>query len=993
MVLRRVSSFLAFVCVGLLVLPAQAQYGFHFGRNKIQYENFDWHVLKTEHFDIYYYSEMQTLAEHGAAFAEEAYQELENKFNFSLNHRTPIIFYSSNLHFKQTNITSGFIPDGVGGFFEFLKGRVVIPANGNLHRFRRVVRHEMVHVFTFNKILRVLRDHRIPPDRFLPLWFTEGLAEYWSGKPDYQHEMIMRDAIFSNYLVPLENIYRINGTFVMYKEGEALCRFMAEIYGEEKLLALIENAWMDRDFRKVMVRTLREDYQTISERWQQWLKEQYYPKLEDAEVPTLIAGGLAVKGFNSKPAFYQFKDGRRQVYFVGNHDGYSNVFYVEVDSLYRRLSKPKVLVRGERGDRFEAFHLFESRLSVSDDGKLAFVTKSGEKDVIHIYDLEKGQLGATYGFDDLIAVYSPSWDPAGTKIAFSSIDQSGFIDLYIYDIEQQALRKLTNDSYDERDPSWSPDGRYLAFSSDRTSVGQDNAYNLFTYDLETGGVEYVTFGNHHDFSPRWSPDGNHLVFTSARRDSTGRFGGQDIYVIDMATRPSVPLPLVAGDGEEGGSAAAAEALAEEPAERGLRQLTRLTTAAFDPVWTEDGHMVFASFENFRFTIRQLPGVDSLLSAPKEQKTVNLADAGDEHWSFERIGVDKDIKRVPYRRKYTLDIAQGQISNNAIWGTTGGAVLAFSDLMGNDRLFVTVYNTSQNSGDFLRSLNVAVSRVQLHRRANIGYGLYRFGGFRYDITDPDASTEFPRFWEEIYGGFGAVSYPISMFRRVEISTSLSWDDKQIPVRNIDRQALLLSNAVSLVHDNALYGFNGPVDGWRAKLTGAYTTDILYSNVNYVTFAADVRHYLRLTRHLTFASRGMVRVNEGREARLWFMGGSWDLRGYPIFDVRGKKMWFTSPELRFPILRQPSLYVPVLAPFGIANLRGAFFFDAAHAWNEDYNEKIPQIFAGETLGSAGLGFRLNLFGGFVLRYDLGYRFRDNFTRRDKKRFRQFFFGYDF
>jgi outer membrane protein assembly factor BamA len=290
------------------------------------------------------------------------------------------------------------------------------------------------------------------------------------------------------------------------------------------------------------------------------------------------------------------------------------------------------------------------------------------------------------------------------------------------------------------------------------------------------------------------------------------------------------------------------------------------------------------------------------------------------------------------------------------------------------------------------LNLAVSRVQLHRRANIGYGLYRFGGFRYDITDPDAATEFPRFWEEIWGGFGAVSYPLSMFRRVEVSTSLSWDDKQIPLARIDRKALLLSNAVSLVHDNALYGLNGPEVGWRATLTAAYTTDILYSNVNYVTFAADVRHYLRIARGLTFASRAMARVNDGREARLWFMGGSWDLRGFPIFDVRGKKMWFTSHELRFPILRQPSLYIPILAPFGIANLRGALFFDAAHAWNDGYDDKRAQIYAGETLGSAGLGFRLNLFGGFVLRYDIGYRFRDGFSRHDK-RFKQFFFGFDF
>src|SRR5690606_20736915 len=135
-------------------------------------------------------------------------------------------------------------------------------------------------------------------------------------------------------------------------------------------------------------------------------------------------------------------------------------------------------------------------------------------------------------------------------------------------------------------------------------------------------------------------------------------------------------------------------------------------------------------------------------------------------------------------------------------------------------------------------------------------------------------------------------------------------------------------------------------------------------------------------------GMGKINSGREARLFILGGSWDLRGHRFLSIRGTKMWFTSHELRFPILQAPSLYVPLLAPFGIANLRGAFFLDAAHVWNDGYYDQRPMPLAnidpitgtnlstGQTLGAAGLGFRMNLFGGFVLRYDLGYRYSDGF-----------------
>ena len=963
---------------------ALAQY--HFGRNKIQYDDFDWQVLKTEHFDVHYYPEMEELAEYGAFFAEEVYKELENKFNYSLNHRVPLIFYSSNLHFKQTNTLPGFIPDGVGGFYEFLKGRVVIPANGDIHRFRRVVRHELVHVFTFMKAFRVLKEYRLPITRNLPLWFTEGIAEYWSGEPDYQHEMVIRDAVFSNYLVPLESMYRINGSYLMYKQGEAICRFISERYGEEKLLRLIENSWQSKDFREVMAYTLHEDFDEIASAWADWLKDQYYPVLEDALPPALSTKPIAVQGFSSKPSYYEFKDGTRKAYYIGNRTGYTNLYEQELDSLYRPTGKEKELVKGERAHRFEAFHFFESRTSVSEDGKLAFVTKSGESNSIHIYDLESNELEGSLQFKDLIAVYSPTWSPEGNKIAFSSITRSGFNDIYVFDLEQESLERLTDDIYDERNPSWSPDGRYIAFSSDRTSTGDRGAYNLFVFDLEKRNISYITHGAHHDFSPHWSPDGEYLLFTSARKDSTGRYGAQNIWAIDFDGETPTAFPEVASTGYV---PAFEESISDRIYTKEARRLTSITTAAYDPVWMDEDNLIFSSFEQLGFTIRSLSNVDSLLNNPKTVENANLA-VENQKWQFGRITSDDGAEYKPYKRKYALDIAQGQVSQNPVLGTYGGALISFSDLMSNDRWFITMYNLGRSRRDFLSSMNVAVTRVQYNKRANFSYGLFRYGGERYDITDPDADESFPFILETIYGGAFGVSYPISMFKRIELNTSFSWSDLKFP-RN--REALLLSNAVSLVHDNSIYGRNGPMQGWRGNLTAAYTSDIAYSTVSYYTLSADIRHYLRLSDEISFASRFVGRLNEGEEARLFILGGSWDLRGKRLYSVRGSKMWFTSHELRFPIINYPSVMIPILAPFGIVNIRGALFFDAAHAWNGDYFREQPQINAGETLGAAGLGFRMNLFGGIVLRYDLGYSYSDGFRERSDKIFKQFFFGFDF
>lgn len=957
------------LCLGIWMIACgstAAQVGYSFGRNKVQYTKFDWHILKTEHFDVYYYPEMKGLAEIGAAYAEEYYTVLQNRFRFYLGTRVPLIFYASNLHFKQTNTTDGFIPDGVGGFFEFLKGRVVLPANGDLHRFKRVIRHELVHVFTFNKITRILRDYRKPADRLPPLWFTEGLAEYWSGEADFQHQMMLRDAIVSNYLVPLEDILRINGTYLMYKQGESVCRYIAEKYGDEALLRLIEEIWRFPEFEKVIEHTLGLKFRAFGAAWEAWLRAQYRPDFPTLLPPSKGATRILTRGFYSKPSAYEAPDGTRWVFAQGNAGGFSNLYGVKVDSAYKPLGKPRILVKGERQERFEAFHLFESRISVSKQGVLAFVTKSGEQDVLHLYDLARKRVIQTLRFPELVALYSPTWHPDGEQIAFSGLEKSGFADLYVYDLQARQLQKLTNDPYDDRDPDWSPDGKRLVFGSDRAGrTLEPEASNLFVFDLETRQTQALTTGAHLDLSPRWSPDGQHVIFIRSEREENGKWSPQNVWLADTNEQPRTSP----------------------------RRLTAFTAVGFDPIWTKDGYLLLSVLDGGRFGVLSLGKIQPFLNQATPEKTKASPFLTAEAYQFPKLEniSSKPATEQPYKRRYTLDAAQTLVNQNAVYGVNGGGYLLVSDMLGNDYFYFTLYNTSRNQSQFLRSMSFSLSRFQFNKRTSTAYGVYRVGGLRYDLTDPDAASEYPVFWETEWGGFGAISYPLSFFNRVEVATSLTWSDKEIWLRSLRRKALLLSNSVSFVHDSALYGMNGPMDGFRANLSLGYTTDVWRSNVSYYTAIADLRKYWRILPTVSVAARGMARINEGKEARLFFMGGSWDLRGYPLFDVRGRKTWLASTELRFPIIENPALIAPVLEPFGIVNLRGAVFYDAGHAWNAHYTKREPQLLAGETLRSAGFGVRMNLFGGIVLRYDFGWRFRE--TTPDAQRFRQFLFGFDF
>ena len=72
MAARFCQAFALFFLLALAV-PAHAQY---FGRNKVQYRAFDFDVIRTEHFDVYFYAEEREAALDAARMAERAYARL-----------------------------------------------------------------------------------------------------------------------------------------------------------------------------------------------------------------------------------------------------------------------------------------------------------------------------------------------------------------------------------------------------------------------------------------------------------------------------------------------------------------------------------------------------------------------------------------------------------------------------------------------------------------------------------------------------------------------------------------------------------------------------------------------------------------------------------------------------------------------------------------------------------------------------------------------------
>lgn len=930
--------------VFLISINLHAQFTY-FGRNKVQYEIFDWQVLKTEHFDIYYYPQFSEIAEVGAQFAEEAYDDLKIKFNHIVLQRIPLIFYNTHLHFQQTNTVPGILPEGVGGFFEFMKGRVVLPYDGSLKQFKHVIKHELVHVFMTNKIRRIQNDFRLTSENLPPLWFVEGLAEYWSTEWDDQAEMILRDGVLNGYIIGLNDIDRILGTFLMYKFGQKILEFVSEKYGEHKILLLIENFWKSTNFEDIWKITLGVSYAEFDKEWKYYLRKKYFPVIKDEDLPGFSTKKITDFGFNFSPIYHK-DNNENWVIFLANRDGYSSIYKIKVEE--GKVLKPELIVQGEKTDEFESLHLFRSSIDVSNDGLIVFVSKSKGRDNINIFNLRSNRLSFSKSFENILSISNPKFSFDAQKIVFSGIDLKGFRDLYVFDLIKNELIRLTNDYYDDRNPSFSPDGRFVVFSSDRTSQSKKFFYNLFLIDLNNFEIKKITSINSDQAYPIFSQDGQRIVFTS---NITGVSNLWSINV-DFSREDSIFI------------------------DNKIEQVTAFTSSVYDPN-LKDSTLIFCAFENFSFQIYE---IDNYI---KETKRLNktIANSNDSlriNWIIKGIDGFKVKERIRYEREYTLDFAQSHITTNPVYGTSGGALFSISDLMSDDHYQFLIFNTAQSRDEFLKSFNIAITKISLAQKTNYAYGIFHFSGRRYDIRDSDEY-----FFERSFGIYFGLSYPFSFFRRLEATFSLANSDKEVFFTTKSRKALLLTNSISYVFDNSLWASSGPIDGSRFMILLGLTNDIKFSNVNYFSFMFDYRNYLRLGLKSAFATRFQFFFNEGREARRFFMGGNWDLRGYPRWSIRGEKLWLTSFELRFPLIDQVTVKFPFLT-MNLFEFRGATFFDIGNAWDFKYNQ---------TLGSVGFGIRMNLFGVLVLRYDIGKRIENGFRNFQDGLFYQFFFGWDF
>ncbi|HEU4989189.1 MAG TPA: basic secretory protein-like protein [Gemmatimonadaceae bacterium] len=943
------------------VQRASAQY---FGRNKVQYETFDFRILKTPHFELYFYPAESLATRDAGRMAERWYARHSETFAHQFDDKS-IILYADHSDFEQTNVVSESPDQGEQGVTEGLRTRVVMPFQGSYAETDHVLGHELVHVFQYD-IAENGDANGLARMSTLPGWLIEGMAEYFSlGRNSELTAMWMRDAVERDSFPTIKQL-NTDPRFFPYRYGQALWAYVAGRWGDRAVVD-VYRASLRSGLDGAIVRVLGESPDSLSKDWAEANKALYTSQLVGRTKPQdagqlIVSAGGKVEQQNVSPVISP--DGN-YVAFFSSRALFSYDLYL-ADAHTGRIIKK--LAAPSSDPHFDALNFINSSGAWSPDSKqFAFIVDENGKNDVAVLNVASGNIERKISLPGVGAVTAVSWSPDGNSMVLSGL-AGGISDLYLLDLRTNHVTQLTNDRYADEMPEFSPDGKTIVFSSDRGpgTNFQNLSYSplqIATISVNGGPVTlYSPFPNAKEINPQYTPDGKDVLFIS------NQDGFSDIYRLNLASGAVTRVTKVA---------------------TGVSGITETSPAL--TVSPQTGRTLFTVFQGQGFGIYGLDAsatkglpvqptsaleVASILPPGDLPGTNTVTAYLKDPLNGLVSGNDFTIK--PYHSSFSLDaISQPSIGvqTGGYFGTgfAGGIAALWGDQL-SDR---QIYTILQANGT-VKDIGGAVQYLNLKHRWNWSAGIEHvpyLTGYT-GLADTVVAGNIPalnyyQILQRIYIDQASLNtqYPFSTTRRVELGVSgtrLGYDTEIDRFTLVGNQVVDASRQtggsfpstyyvqgdIALVGDNSNSAYVGPVSGERWRLEFNPTV----GKLQFDGLLADYRRYF-FKNPFTFAIRAMHYGRYGRDAENYGSGGLYPLylgeetliRGYgygsidvstecantqnpntcPVFDrMLGSRVDVVNLEWRIPLFGSPAFG---LLPTSFLPVEIAPFFDGGIAYS--------------------------------------------------------------
>jgi hypothetical protein len=927
---------LAIAGLVLAVVAAAAQTPFvpYYGKNQIRYDNFDWHIYTTDHFEIYYYPEVEPHLERVASYAESAYQFLSSELKHDLAARVPLVVFKTHSEFEQQNVIPGAAQEGVLAFAEPIQNRMLLPLDRPPDLLYQLIVHELTHVFEFEIIPPGLVRQQVP------LWVYEGLSTYLEGPWSPLDLMIVRDAALADIIPRMSQFHGFGSGAsprLPYTLGRAAFEFMESRWGKEGIRSFLfalrksligggENVYEEafslspEDFDREFDRYLKDRFKGFRDKQR---PDEYGRDLAPDPQRTKFVTAFSIEPSPSGELLAAVtanrSDRELDIVLLSTLDG----------KVVRNLTAGFAQTHGFEHIAIPAGWNTVPWLSWSRDGdRLAYFARTGKGRSLILQNVASGRIERRIDMGSVDNPESPAFSPDGRLVAFSAL-RNAVADIYAVDLETGEIANLTRDEFANTAPAFSPDGSFVVYLARVTGYTK-----LFHVDPVTGEKRQLTFGTHDEAAARFL-DPATLIFPSTALD------------------PNVPIgPDLARDGQIYNLWTLGLRTGE------LRQYTDALGGTISPVVLGDGderRIAFVSYYKGQHGVHTLALDEPVVTAASHDfgapGPVIDFQAPLQHTLF----ADNPRRKGRFEKMQLDGRPSVGVALTSGGDLFGGTQISLTDVLGDQQFSLFVASVSRFRTAVVSYLNVS-RRLQW---AVQGFSQTQFffgqtgGVFFDDVLSPFIDRNLALATRTVQGGSAFGIYPLDRFRRLEFSAGVVRFSEQFENPTLEevsrdfqqqrfgqglfRNGTFVPFGVAFVQETTVFREFGPLAGDTIRF-GYEIAPSLGNSLSRQTADLDARYYRRLGGTALLALRGFRSWGESPD--FLFFGGNSEMRGYEFLEFVGQNAVFGNAELRFPLIEA------MLTPVGVmGGVRGVFFLNIGGAWFDNtgftFSRSDPEV----------------------------------------------------
>ena len=429
-----------------------------FGKNRVQYKNFNWRYYSSDNFDVYYYDGGEDNALVAAKYLEKEFERITDVIGYAPYTKTKIFLYNSPKDLQQSNVGVKGKNFTVGGQTNFVKSQVEIAYPGTMTDFE----HELVLRISEMLINDMMFGGSLT-DMFqstylmsLPEWFIEGAARYIAEGWSIEMDDHARELFHSNKRV---KIGRLSGEEAALA-GQSVWNFVAVRYGRSSISNILNLTRIIRNEESSIVNTLGIPFKLFTRQWQGFYSE-LSTQMADSYVFPDQANRLRRR--NRRGYTYNqvaFSPDGRYLAYSENHNGRYKVQVLDIER-----------------DRTRTVHTSGYQVLDQEPDNSVPLLNWGDNQTLGIIGYEKGDNFLWLSDQNTkkkraiklrrfnqIKYFDLS---SNNRLAIMSADLNGKNDLFMYNPSRNTFKRLTTDMYDDLHPQFMPDGERIVFSSNR----------------------------------------------------------------------------------------------------------------------------------------------------------------------------------------------------------------------------------------------------------------------------------------------------------------------------------------------------------------------------------------------------------------------------------------------------------------------------------------------------------------------------------------------